>query len=72
MNNIRFFNKGKEVLTYERAIGYMLGTNSLVVQVDDKNAEVFSLSAFERISIESIVEEVPVPENMPDNVVTLH
>ncbi len=71
MNNIRFYNKGKEVLSFEKAIGYMLGTNSLVVQVDDKNAEVFSLAAFERISIEALVEEEPNKE-IPDNVVTIH
>lgn len=70
MNNIKFYNKGKEVLSFEKAVGYMLGSNSIAVQVDDKNVELFNLSSYERISIENLVEEVKA--DIPDNVVTIH
>ncbi len=70
MNNIKFYNNGEVVLSFEKAQGYMLGSASIAVQATDTRAEIFNLSAYDRITIEQVKEEVT--GEAPDNVVKLH
>jgi hypothetical protein len=72
MQNITIYKNNEVNTIYINAFGYQLTSNTIVILRDENVIAIHPLDSTNRVDIENIKEEPSLPENLPDNVVSLN